>query len=215
LTATSPDQLALLAGLIDGSIEVHGLTTDTELRWAILARLAATGRAGDAAIDAELQRDSTDAGRRHATACRAAIPDAEHKAAAWRLLAETEELGVLGVAETSRGFLQMEHAELLAPYADRYFDVLPAIWATRGEYLRVMLSRVLFPHPAAAPRLLRQIDSFLDAAARDPGLVRILAEQRDIVVRALRSAARPAMAGSDEPALRRAAGAAASFTCHE
>jgi len=194
-TATSPEQLALLAGLLGGSIEVHGLNTDTELRWALLSRLAATGLAGDAEIDAELQRDSTDAGRRHATACRAAIPDAEHKAAAWHLLTETEELGVLGVAETARGFLQVEHAELLAPYADRYFDVLPAIWATRGEYLRVMLSRVLFPHPAASPRLLRQIDSFLAADARDPALVRVLTEQRDVVVRALRSAALPANPG--------------------
>ena len=77
---------------------------DAELRWAILRRLAATGRAGDAEIDAELRRDATDAGRRHAAACRAAIPDAAHKAAAWHLLAETGELGALSVAEISRGF---------------------------------------------------------------------------------------------------------------
>jgi len=49
-------------------------------------RLAATGRAGDAEIDAELDRDRTDQGRRLALACRAAIPDAAHKARAWRLL---------------------------------------------------------------------------------------------------------------------------------
>jgi aminopeptidase N len=186
-TATTPDQLDLLAGLLDGGGEIPGLPADTELRWAILGRLAATGRAGDAQIDAELRRDATDAGRRHATACRAAIPDAEHKAAAWHLLAETGELGVLSVAETARGFLQPEHATLLAPYAQRYFEILPVIWASRGEHLRVQLAEALFPYPAASPALVEQIDAFLASVQHAAGLDRVLTEQREIVTRALRS----------------------------
>jgi len=150
-------------------------------------RQATTGRLGDAEIDAELLRDATDAGTRHATACRAAIPDAEHKAAAWHLLAETADLGFLGVAEASRGFIQPEHASLLAPYAERYFEVLPTIWSSRGEHIRVLLARVLFPYPAASPALVAQIDAFLAVEDRDPGLVRVLIERRDIVQRALRS----------------------------
>jgi aminopeptidase N len=188
-TATAPQQLDLLSGLIDGSVAIAGLDVDTELRWALLRRLAATGRAGDTEIDAELRRDATDAGTRYATACRAAIPDAEHKEAAWRLLAETEELGVLDVAEISQGFIQPEHASLLRPYAERYFDVLPAIWSSRGEHLRVMLSQALFPYPAASPELIARIDAFLAARDRDPGLLRVMIERRDIVARALRSRA--------------------------
>jgi aminopeptidase N len=191
-TAATPRQLDLLAGLLDRSTEVPGLTVDAELRWAILRRLAATGRAGDAEIDAELARDATDAGARHAAACRAAIPDAGHKAAAWRLLAETEDLGVLSVAEVSRGFVQPEHAILLAPYAERYFQVLPRIWSSRGEHIRVQLSQVLFPHPAASPELLARIDAFLATEEPDAGLARVLTEKRDLVSRALRSRALPA-----------------------
>ena len=190
-TAAAPDQLDLLAGLLDGSAEVPGLAVDVELRWALLRRLAATGRIGDAEIDAELSRDATDAGRRHATACRAAMPDPGHKAAAWRLLAETEDLGVLGVAEAASGFMQPEHARVLAPYAERYFEILPAIWSSRGEHIRVMLCQLLFPHPAASPGLLGRIDAFLAAGERDPGLIRVLIERRDIVARALRSRALP------------------------
>jgi aminopeptidase N len=189
-TAATPEQLGLLAGLLDHGAELPGLTVDAELRWAILRRLATTGRAGDPQIDAELRRDATDAGTRHATACRAAIPDAAHKAAAWHLLAETEDLGALGVVECARGFIQPEHASLLAPYAERYFEVLPAIWSSRGEHLRMVLARLLFPYPAAGPELLGRIDGFLAAGDRDPGLARVLAETRDIVVRALRSRAR-------------------------
>jgi aminopeptidase N len=190
-TAATPDQLDLLAGLLDRSAELPGLAVDAELRWAILRRLAVTGRAGDAEIHAELRRDPTDAGTRHAAACRAAIPDAAHKAAAWHLLTETGELGALGAVECSRGFIQAEHAGLLAPYAERYFEALPAIWATRGEHIRVTLGRVLFPYPAASPDLPGRIDAFL-AVPRDPGLTRVLTETRDVVVRALRSRALPA-----------------------
>jgi aminopeptidase N len=161
-------------GLIGRPAGLPGLTADAELRWAILRRLAATGRAGDAEIEAELARDATDAGARHAMACRAAVPDAGHKAMAWRLLAETDDLGVLAAVETSRGFLQPEQAALLAPYTERYFEALPGIWAMRGEHIRVQLSQLLFPHPASSPRLLERIDAFLAAERPDPGLTRVL-----------------------------------------
>jgi len=190
-TATTPGQLDLLAGLLDGTAEISGLTVDAELRWSLLRRLAATGRAGDAEIDAELERDATDAGRRHAAACRAAIPDADHKEAAWRLLAESQELGHEGVVAVAASFGRTEHAALLAPYADAYFQVLPDLWASRGDHMKRVLADGLFPYAAASPELLAQIDAFLAAAQRDPALVRILIERRDTVERALRSRGLP------------------------
>jgi aminopeptidase N len=188
-TAVTDEQLSFLAGLLSGRTDVPGLAVDTELRWALLRRLAAVGRAGDADIDAELARDPTDAGRRHAAACRAAIPDAEHKAEAWRLMAETEELGHEGALAVAAGFGQPEHANLLAPYADRYFEVLPVIWETRGDHLKRVLGDGLFPYWAASPELLRRVDEFLAAHDRDPSMARVLIERRDIIDRALRSRA--------------------------
>src|SRR5215470_5923623 len=44
-TATTPGQLDLLAGLLDRSSVLPGLVMDTELRWALLQRLCAVGRA--------------------------------------------------------------------------------------------------------------------------------------------------------------------------
>ena len=188
-TATAPDQLDLLAALLDGGAGVPGLPVDAELRWAILRRLATTGRAGDEQIDAELQRDPTDAGRQHWAACRAAIGDAAHKAAAWQLLTETTDLGTQGIAEVARALIQPEHAGLLGPYVQRYFDVLPGIWSSRSEHARARLSEQLFPYPASSPELVAQIDAFLAARQREPGLVRVLTERRDIVTAALRSRA--------------------------
>jgi aminopeptidase N len=191
-TAITPEQLDLVAGLLDGTVQLAGLSVDTELRWALLRRLAATGRAGDAQIDAELARDNTDAGRRHAAASRAAIPDAEHKEAAWRLLTESEELGHEGVSAVAANFGRAEHADLLAPYADLYFQVLPTLWESRGDHMKRVLGDALFPSFAASPQLLRQIDDFLAEAERDPALVRLLTERRDVVERALRSRELPA-----------------------
>lgn len=188
-TATSADQLDLVAGLLDGAEEVAGLAVDTELRWSFVRRLAATGRAGDAEIDAELERDSTDAGRRNALAARAGIPDAEHKAAAWRQVAESTELGLEESAAVARAFNAAEHAKLLAPYAAKYFDVLPAIWAARADLLRLLLGRLLFPYTAASTELLAAADAFLADSGRDPSLSRVVIEGRDIVDRALRSRA--------------------------
>jgi aminopeptidase N len=190
-TAVTPEQLDLLAGLLDGSAEIPGLAVDTELRWTLLERLAATGRAGDAEIDAELERDATDAGRRHAAGSRAAVPDAGHKAAAWALLAESEDLSLGGAYEVARGFTQPEHAQLLVPYAERYLEILPTMWSSRGEHFRIVLGQLLFPYPAASPELAERIDAFLAAQERDPGLVRVLTEHRDTVERALRSRALP------------------------
>ena len=42
-TAVTPAQLDFLAGLLDGNVVVPGLAVDTELRWALLRRLAAHG----------------------------------------------------------------------------------------------------------------------------------------------------------------------------
>jgi len=186
-TAVSAGQLDLVGGLLDGSAAIPGLAVDTDLRWSLLQRLAATGRAGDAAIEAELARDDTDAGRRKAAVARASIPDAAHKAAAWHQVAESDGLRLEESIVVARSFNTAEHADLLAPYADKYFEQLPSIWATRADLLRVSLGRELFPYSSASPELLDRIDAFLAESGHDPSLSRVVIEGRDVVEKALRS----------------------------
>ena len=190
-TATAPDQLDLLAGLLDGSAVIEGLAIDTELRWRLLRRLASMGRADDAQIDAELTRDHTNAGQRHAAACRASVPDAEHKAAAWQALTEASGLGIEEMVEIGSGFNQMEQADVLAGFTEKYFARLPEIWARHDGLPRVVLGKLLFPYSAASPALLERIDTFLATPDLDPALARAVIEGRDIVDKALRSRALP------------------------
>ena len=186
-TVTSDEQVELVAALLDGSTEVPGLEIDTELRWKLFGRLVTIGRAADAEIDAELERDPSDSGQRRAATCRASVPDTAHKEAAWTLLAETDALGVQGVLEVAEGFTQSEHAELLVPYAPRYFDALEDLWSSHGDHFRVVLAQALFPTTAPPHEVIEQIDSFIGAKHRDRGLVRVLVEFHDVAERAIRS----------------------------
>ena len=191
-SATSDDQLDLVAGLLDGSQQVAGLNVDTELRWTLLARLVAMGRAGQAAIEAELERDNTNTGRKRAAACRAAIPDAGHKAQAWRLLTAPSELGIEETVAVGMAFNQVEHAALLAPYADAFFDQFPAIWAARDGLIKLVLGTVMFPYSAASPQLLERADAFLAEHGADAALCRAVIEGRDVAAKALRARKLPA-----------------------
>src|SRR5579863_2878990 len=187
-TATAQDQLDLLVALLAGRTVLPGLAADAELRWSLLQRLAATGRAGDAEIDAQLAADPGDAGRRHAAACRAALPDAAHKQAAWLLLTGGQ-AGPETVAAVARGFIQPEQAGLLAGYAGRYLAQIEDIWAASSGFWREHLGALLFPYPAVTPDLPRLIEEFLADAPRDPALARMLRDRQDDVRRALVSRA--------------------------
>jgi aminopeptidase N len=186
-TATSAAQLDLAAALAAGTGVPPGLQAGDDLRWALLRRLAAAGRAGDPEIDAMLATDQTGTGQREAAACRAAIGDAAHKDAAWQLLTSGT-LGAPSASLVARALLLPEHASLLGDFPDRYASALPRIWASPAGTIRVLLGEILFPYPVISPGLLARLDAMIETAA-DPGLARLLSEQRDITLRALRSRA--------------------------
>ena len=187
-SASDREQQEFISGLLSGSERLEGLEVDTELRWMLVRRLAALGRIGDAEIDAELQRDATDQGRNHALGARAAIPDAEHKAEAWQLLV-SEEFGPDAVRALAGGFGVGEHAELLAPYGERYFQDLPGLWEQRPEQMRVLLAEAMFPYAAASEALIARLDAFRAEQTCDSSLTRVLVEARDNLERILASRA--------------------------
>ncbi len=126
--ARTDRHLNLVAGLLDGTVTLDGLTVDTDLRWTLLHRLVSQGRAGLEQIDAELARDATDAGERRAAAARAALPDAENKRRTWDEIVAGRLPNAMFRA-TLTGFVNPDQEELTAPYRDPFFDVLLDIWA--------------------------------------------------------------------------------------
>ncbi|MBU6263484.1 MAG: aminopeptidase N, partial [Actinomycetales bacterium] len=99
----SDEQLALARGFANGATKADaskikdilegalpGLAIDTEMRWVLVKALADRGVFGNKEIDAELQRDNTADGVRHAAEARALIESAESKADVWNKLTTTE-----------------------------------------------------------------------------------------------------------------------------
>jgi aminopeptidase N len=194
--ATTLTDLSLLAGLLAGSTVIEGLAVDTELRWLLLGRLVSRGTAGQSEIDAELDRDRTDAGERHAAACRASIPDPVVKEEAWAQITGGELPNAVFRA-TLAGFTDSDHdhAELLAPYAQRYFDVVGQIWHDWSLDMAQWFADSAYPRDMITAEAIARADEFIARADPPAPLRRLLTEGRDDVARALRCQQRDAAEG--------------------
>ncbi|MFD7579115.1 aminopeptidase N [Kitasatospora sp. NPDC059803] len=194
--ARTDGQLGLLAGLLDGTAEIKGLAVDTELRWTLLTRLCATGRADEAAVTAELARDNTAAGQEHAATCRAARPTAEAKAEAWTAVVESDTLTNYVQEATIAGFQQSDQRELLAPYAAKYFAAVKEVWETRSHEISQQIIGGLYPALQVTQATVDATDAWLTEAEPAPALRRQVVEARAGIERALKAQAVDRAAGA-------------------
>jgi aminopeptidase N len=192
--AAAEEHLAFVSGLLDGSATLDGLTVDTELRWALLRRLVVRGAAGETEIAAELERDATAAGERHAAACRAAIPTAAAKAAAWRQIT-TGRLPNAVFRAMIGGFVEADHRPLLEPYAEEYFTEVGDVWATWSHDMAQTFAEIAYPFLMVSPDTIERTDAYIAEHDPPPALRRLLAEGRDGIARALRAQATDRAAG--------------------
>lgn len=195
-TARTPQQLDLLQGLLDGTKAVEGLAVDTELRWAFVQRLAATGLLDEEEIAAEYERDRTAAGERHAAEARAARPSEEAKAEAWALVVESDKLPNAVQEAVIGGFVQTEQRELLAPYAERYFAAVKEVWDSRSHEMAQQVAIGLYPAIQVSQETLDATDAWLASAEPNAALRRLMSESRAGVERALRAQAADAAAAT-------------------
>ena len=193
--ATTPEQVAVLSGLLAGTESIPGLAVDADLRWHLLLRLVVVGQAGDDAIESELQRDPTAAGQRNAAMCRAARPTEEAKAEAWRLAVEDESLPNAVQAAVISGFWQVEQTELLAPFVESYFGAIAGVWRDRTGEMAQNIVNGLYPTLLVTPAVVDRTDRYLAEGEPPPALRRLLLEARDGVVRAQLARARDASEG--------------------
>jgi aminopeptidase N len=187
--AESGEQLARVRRILDGDEAVEGLAVDTDLRWYLVAVLAAKGTVGDDVIAAEVERDPTDQGRRRGASARAAQPDPAAKEAAWTAVLHDNRLPLATKRAVVGGFSQYGQDELLRTFAGRFPEALPTIWNGRAPEESLLLTEALYPSVLVEQATLDIADA---ALARDdvpePGR-RLIIEARDGTVRALRARA--------------------------
>ncbi|MFB8405767.1 aminopeptidase N [Streptomyces sp. NPDC055912] len=180
-SATTPDQIA--SWLDEGTVH-GGPELDPELRWRILARLAVLGATDEPTIAAELERDPSATGQEGAARCRAALPTAEAKAAAWSALFDTDDLSNYLFTATAQGFWQPEQAELVRDYVARFYPAAIALGARRGAAMAEAAGRYAFPSYAIDRESLALGERHL-TDEMIPALRRKLVDQLDDLTRAL------------------------------
>ncbi|MEU9198762.1 aminopeptidase N [Streptomyces sp. NPDC048332] len=195
-TARNPQQLDLLQALLDGTEAIEGLAVDTELRWAFVERLAATGLLDDEEIDAEYARDRTAAGERHAAAARAARPSQEAKAEAWASVVESDKLPNSLQEAVIAGFVQTDQRELLAPYSEKFFAAVKNVWDSRSHEMAQQVAIGLYPALHVSQETLDATDAWLASAEPGAALRRLMSESRSGVERALKARAADAAAAT-------------------
>jgi aminopeptidase N len=176
--------LARTAGDLDQIAELErAADDDADLLWRVLVRKAELG--GKTAEDVErlLTLDPDPDAKFRALSVRAATPDPDEKAAMWGKMADRT-IPIGSFRPVAAAFWRPGQDELLAPYPERYLELLPDM--QRGGMIPAMYyTRQLFP--------LFSVDAdFLPRAevrARDaaPVVRKTLLERSDLVRRMLRS----------------------------
>jgi aminopeptidase N len=191
-------QLAAVRGLVGASVDVGrlrgwlddkevpgGLAIDTDLRWLILYRLVVLGAAGPAEIDAEFARDHSATGEQSAARCRAAVPTAEAKAAAWQtvLIDMTQSNRI--VESVAAGFWQPEQLTLTQAYTERYFAEMPEMMRLRTGWAAEKIALAAYPSLVVEPRTRQLAADLLARPDVSPILRRVVTDADDDVRRAL------------------------------
>ncbi len=186
-SANTDEQLTRVQRIFTGDLVKDGLVIDTDLRWGLLQRLAATGRADLDQIDAELRTDDTATGRRQAAVARAARPTQEAKELAWADAMERTDLPNALLDATVAGFVQPDQVELLTPFRDRFFADIVAAWDRQTMEMGQTLAMGLYPALIVDQITINATDEFLARNDITPALRRLVSEGRDGVQRALRA----------------------------
>ncbi|HEX3605385.1 MAG TPA: aminopeptidase N [Candidatus Dormibacteraeota bacterium] len=188
ISTAAGERLAFVRALLDGTTQIAGLVVDTDLRWHIVATLAAAGAAGRELVDAELERDPSDIGRRRAAGALASIPDPAAKREAWERVTTDRELPLATLGAIMGGFHRPGQEELLRPYIDPYVELLPEIWRDRATEEAMALTGGLYPTWIVDQSVVAAADRAL-ALGLPATADRILAENRDRTLRAMRARA--------------------------
>jgi aminopeptidase N len=177
-TARDAEDLAWLEEASDGDVDVL---------WRMHTRRAEiTGTLDETALDRLQQRDPDPDAALRAVAVRAALPDAGSKAEVWDALTVSRTVPVEAVGRVTTAFWRPGQDDLLAPYAERYLDLVPQLH--RGGMIAAMVfTRRLFPVFGLTDDFVERAHRVEKAAA--PVVRRGLADRIDEVRRMQRARA--------------------------
>nr|WP_281497557.1 aminopeptidase N [Ornithinimicrobium sp. F0845] len=193
-TGTCAEGVPIVRGLLDGGAVPEGLDVDQDLRWTALAALAAQDAvsAGDLAV--ELAADDTLSGRTAHLRASAARPTEDAKTVAWDAMTTDHQLTNDHLRALVAGFTEPSGSEAAQAYAERYYSSIARWWDERSMVMASILVTGLFPRgdlesgqePDDHPEVRAALDWLAGHPQAPPALRRIVVEQADHLLRALR-----------------------------
>jgi aminopeptidase N len=186
--AASAGDVARLVELREQPADIGGFAFDQEMRWEIAIKAVAHGLPGAGEqLEVEAGRDPSDRGRRAMIRAAAAVPAADAKAEAWRLI-HGDGYGSFHLTRAAmQGFFWIHQADLLAPYAGRFFDEVRGVFEKRDHPFARSYMLTMFPGYRSERRVLDRSHELLASLNGSlPTLSRQLAESADELARQIR-----------------------------
>ena len=174
-TATTGEQLAALDRLGGGEID---------LRWARLRRRAALGLPVDDEVAALRADDPDPDAAVSVLLVRAARADAAAKQEVWDAVAGSNRVPLGRLRDVQQAFWQPSQGDLLAPYADRFVELLPSL-GSGGMISSMATVAALFPVVGVDGALLDRLARTAAAPGIDPVVARAVAVRSDELRRML------------------------------
>ena len=193
-TATCPEGVPVVRGLLDGSVVPEGLDVDQDLRWTALAALAAQDAVAEGELAVELSGDDTMSGRTAHLRASASRPTVLAKEVAWEAMTTDHHLTNDHLRALVAGFTEPSGSEAVEPYAERYYSSISRWWDERSMVMASILVTGLFPRgdleagqePVEHPAVRAAQDWLAGHPEAPRALRRIVVEQVDHLLRALR-----------------------------
>ena len=138
-------ELAAIAGWLDKTDPLPGLTVDTDLSWTLLGALVAHGWRAEDDIAAAAAADATASGDRKAAMVRALIPLPEAKQAIFDRLIHDDGMANAFQDAAIGGFSHPAQGALLAPFTEQYFEQVAGVWERRSSEVGQKVAVGLFP----------------------------------------------------------------------
>jgi aminopeptidase N len=179
--------------LVEGSKITHEFSLDQGMRWSVVVKAVSHGLANaNDLLEAEQKRDPSDRGQRSVLTAKASVPTQKTKEEAWeRYVAKEQKQSFHLMSSDMNGFSWFHQKELVAPFTDKFFDVIRTVFKDHEREYAVAFFGSLFPGDAENQHGLDRAKALLHTlhVEEDQILVRNLKEEIDDLERAQKALA--------------------------
>ena len=187
--AVADDDIAQSLDIIEQKVTITKFTPDQDMRWGVItSAIAANFENAKSLVAEELANDPTDRGERAALRAEVSAPNQENKERAWNRFISDAGYGSLHqTGAAMSGFLWWKQVDLLAPYADRFFEEVTKIFETEENHFAQSYFGSLFPGYLVDYELLGKSEALLAKTPPENQLLRrMLLEANDNLTRAIK-----------------------------